>query len=79
MSKQLKVTDQVYNQLDHLRGRGQTFSLVIEDLLTARLGIVEMLNQLEGSLRFRQWQHEQLHKLDLANQYPDKSKEEVKP
>lgn len=65
MSRQIKVTDPVYLRLEMLRGKEQTFSQVIEDLLNARLKILEMLNMVEGSLKFRQWQHEQLYPLPL--------------
>ncbi len=63
MSKLIKVEDKVYNQLDHLRVGRQTFSDVTAELLEARLRMLEAFNVLEGILRFREWQREQLRKL----------------
>lgn len=63
MSKVIKVEDQIYQQLDTLRIGRQTFSDVIDDMLIARLRMLEAINVLEGSLRFREWQREQLEKL----------------
>ena len=62
MSKVIKVEEAVYNQLDTLRTGRQTFSDVVDDLLTARLRMLEALNLLEGSLRYREWQQERLRK-----------------
>ncbi|GAJ24742.1 unnamed protein product, partial [marine sediment metagenome] len=55
-----KVEDQVYQELDVIRVKGQTFSQVIEDMLKARLKIFELLGVLEGSLKYREWEREQL-------------------
>ena len=63
-SKIIKVKAQVYQSLDQLRIGRQTFSDVIEDLLKARLSILELMNVLEGQLKFREWQREQLKKLN---------------
>ena len=63
MSKVIKVEDQIYDQLDHLRVGRQTFSDVCEDLLMGRQKILEAISMLEGILKFREWQREQLEKL----------------
>jgi len=60
MSKVIKVEEQVYDQLDKLKARGETFSQVIGDLLGARLQIFRLLDVLEGQLKFREWQRERL-------------------
>jgi len=63
MSRVIKVEDQVYKKLDQLRVGRQTFSDVIEDLLRSRNKILEAMNVLEGQLKFREWQREQLVQL----------------
>jgi len=63
MSKMLKVNDQVYSQLEALKVGHQTFSDVILELLTARLRIFELINVLEGQLKYREWQQRELAKL----------------
>ena len=67
MSKAIKVEDQVYNDLDQIRSKGETFSNVIVELLSARLRILELINVLEGQLKFREWQREQLEALKRTN------------
>ena len=71
MSKAIKVGDQVYAQLDELRAKGQTFSQIIEDMLKARLKVFELLNVLEGQLKYHEWQQKQLEKLQEANRSGD--------
>jgi predicted CopG family antitoxin len=66
MSKQLKIDDRVYDKLDKLRGRGETFSMAIDELLDARLKVFELISVLEGQLKFREWQREQLEKITSA-------------
>jgi len=60
MSKPIKVSSQVYDELDKLRVGRQTFSDVIEDLLAGRLKILEAMDMLEGQLKFREWQRQKL-------------------
>jgi len=67
-SKVIKVEDHNYKALDQLRVGRQTFSDVIEDLLKSRLKILEAMNVLEGQLKFREWQQEQLKKLAAARE-----------
>jgi len=67
MSKVIKVEEAVYNQLDTLRVGRQTFSDVIDDLLTGRLKILEAMNMLEGVLQYREWQRERLEKATAAH------------
>jgi len=64
MSRAIKVEDQIYGELDQLRVGRQTFSDVIKDLLKSRITILEAMNMLEGIVRFREWQREQLEKLN---------------
>lgn len=63
MSRPIKVSDEVYRDLDQLRVGRQTFSDMIKDLLMGRSKILEAMNMLEGILKFREWQKEQLEKL----------------
>ena len=66
MSKVIKVENHIYTALDQLRVGRQTFSDVIEELLKSRLKILESMNFLEGQLKFREWQRDQLEKLDAT-------------
>jgi len=59
MSKPIKVSDEVYNELDRLRIGRQTFSDVIYEILKGRRITLEAMNVLEGSFKFREWQLEQ--------------------
>lgn len=67
MSKMLKVNDQVYQELDDLKVGHQTFSDVIKELLAARLKTFEFINMLEGQLKYREWQQQELAKLHQGN------------
>lgn len=67
MSKAIKVDDQVYQELDQLRVKGETFSQVIAVLLQTRLSILEVMNVLEGTLKFRRWQEERLEEIKRDN------------
>lgn len=67
MSKLIKVEEAVYNQLDTLRAGRQTFSDVVDELLTGRLRMLEAMNLLEGVLRFREWQRERLDEISRGN------------
>ena len=71
MSKAIKVDDNIYEELDKMKLGRQTYSDVIADLLMARMSIIQLLNALEGSLRYREWQREQLEKAAAAA--PDRS------
>lgn len=66
MSKVIKVDDKVYDQLDKLRDPGETFSRVIEQILIARGSLFNMFSALEGQLKFRKWQEQNLK--DLQDQ-----------
>jgi len=68
MSKVIKVENHIYTALDQLRVGRQTFSDVIEELLKSRLLILNAMNALEGQLKFREWQREQLEKLAAARE-----------
>lgn len=70
MSKVIKVDESVYDSLDHLRGKGDTFGKVIEDLLKIReisLGAIQML---EGVTQYRQWQEERIRELQYREEAP---------
>ena len=67
-SKVIKVENRIYTALDQLRVGRQTFSDVIEELLKSRLLILNAMNALEGQLKFREWQREQLEKLAAARE-----------
>ena len=66
MSKAIKVEDQVYEDLDQLRGKGETFSQVIEGFLKARAAIMEHSMDFELWLKYREYQEEQLKELSRA-------------
>ena len=64
MGKVIKVDDKVYEQLNELRGKGETFSYVIEIILVARLSLFNMLTVLEGQLRYPEWQAKKLKEFE---------------
>ena len=66
MSKQIRVEDHVATELDKLRVGRQTYSDVIEDLTRARIKILEAMNVLEGQLKFREWQRQELDVMTKA-------------
>ena len=63
MSKPIKVEDQVYNDLDKLRAKGETFSEVIAMLINARVRVLELWSILEGQLKYHEWRDQQLKDL----------------
>ncbi len=63
MSRAIKVEDQVYTELDMIRSKGETFSQVVERLLKARLQMFEILNMVEGTLRYQEYKQQQMLKL----------------
>jgi len=63
LSKAIKVEDQVYQGLDKIRGKGETFSQVVETLLNGRKTVLNFLEILEGTYNFREWQRQELEKL----------------
>ncbi|MCK4721781.1 MAG: hypothetical protein KAT75_00685 [Dehalococcoidia bacterium] len=73
MSRAIKVDDKVYDQLDVLKGKGETFSQVIEIILVARGMIFNMLGALETHLQYREWQQQRLQ--DLENKYKEEKVE----
>lgn len=66
MSKGIKVSDQVYQELDLLRAKRVTFSDVVEGLLKMRLKAMELMNVLEGQLRYGGQQRDQSDPLRQA-------------
>lgn len=43
MSKTIKIEEKVYNQLDRLRGKRETFSDIVAKLLTTKEGVDTMI------------------------------------
>ena len=65
MSKSIKVSDEVYNQLLAFQDKRETFSQAIERLLALIEKMGELRDILEGGKRFEEWKQEQLaQKLD---------------
>lgn len=58
MSKTIKLEDQVYEKLDTLRGKRETFSQIVGRLIAARDGFVALTDVLEGKLTFEEWRKE---------------------
>lgn len=71
MSRAIKVENHVYDQLDVMRQKSETFSQVIERLLELRTLNLHLLTQIEGVLRYREWQYEQLQKAAAADRRGD--------
>lgn len=63
MSKVIKVEETIYNALEKQKQGRQTFSDVIADLLKCRLTILDSMSMLEGVVKYREWQREQLEQL----------------
>jgi len=63
LSKAIKVEDQVYQELDKIRGKGETFSQVVETLLNGRQAALVFLDVLESTYNFREWQRQELERL----------------
>ena len=64
MSKVIKVDDQVYEDLDKLRVKGETFGEIIAMLLNARLRVLELWSILEGQLKFHEYKEQKLKALE---------------
>ncbi len=62
MSRAIKVEDQVYQELDMIREKGETFSQVVGRLLEAQRLMFEVLNNVEGTLRYQEWKQKQFLK-----------------
>jgi len=59
MSKAIKLDLEVYERLDQLRGKGETFSQVVERLLTIKGKVSELVAVLSGIHHFREWQNKE--------------------
>jgi len=70
MTRVIKVEDKIYDRLDRIRDKGQTFSQVIEDLLTLRGSLFNMINVLEGQLKYNEWKAKRLQELEAAQKEP---------
>ena len=62
MSKTIKLENSVYHQLTELMGPKETYSQVVERILTLFGKMGELRNVLEGAVTFRNHQKEQLEK-----------------
>ena len=67
MSKVIRVEDGTYQELDSLKVARQTFDDIINELLNARLKMLEAISVLEGQLKYREWQNGKLKALQTAN------------
>ena len=76
MSRAIKVEDQVYLNLDTLRGKGETFSKVVSRLLEARLKFFETMNFIEGVLNYPEWKQEELLKTIKEQQATSRGQKE---
>ena len=77
MSRAIKVEDQVYQELDMIRDKGETFSQIIERLLKARLEMFKFLTMVEEVLRYEKWKQEQLLEAIRQRQGVKAGQEEV--
>ena len=66
MSRVIKVENHIYDHLERIRTKGQTFSQVIEELLTLRGSLFNMINVLEGQLKYNEWKAKRLQELEAA-------------
>ena len=70
MSRAIKVEDKIYQELDDIKVKGETFSQVIETLLSGRKSVYTFLNVVEGTYNFREWQRQELERLQAAERRP---------
>jgi len=59
MSKAIKLDDHVYQELDQLRGKGETFSQVVERLLKIRMKTSELMAFFSSFHQFRERQNKE--------------------
>ncbi len=78
MSKVIKVDDKVYEDLDKLRAKGETFGEIIAMLISARLRVLGLWSILEGQLKYREWQAQELKELQDKAAEKTSAQEEVK-
>lgn len=60
MSKTIRVEENVYLELERLRDWKETFSQVIGKLTMTREELCKLLDVIEGAIKFREWQREQV-------------------
>ena len=68
MSHTVKLEDRIFNQLESFRDKRETFSQAVERLLAVKREILEAMNVLDGQIKFREWQREELEKLPAARE-----------
>ncbi len=66
MSSTIKVNADVYHQLDELRGKGETFSQVIAQLLETRVQVFSVIGVLENTVQYDEWKQGKLRELLAA-------------
>lgn len=59
MKHSIKLEDQVYQDLERIRDKRETFSQAVERLLQVRQNIAMMVGLVEGSKNYREWEAEQ--------------------
>ena len=64
MSKVIKVDDHVYEGLDQLRVKGETFGEIIAMLINARVRVLELWSVLEGQLKYQEYREQKLKDLE---------------
>lgn len=75
MTRVIKLDTQVYSQVDKLRGKGETFSDVVEILLVLRNVVFHITSILERNTGYREWQAKRLQ--ELENTIPGGDSSEV--
>lgn len=63
MSRTIKVDNQVYEQLEQLRRKRETFSQAVDRLLKVYETLSQAVGIMEGQVSFIDWQREQLEKM----------------
>lgn len=66
MSKTIKVEDKVYEELDRMRVKGQTFSQVISDLISIRVTIFEVIETMMRLVNYHEWKEKLFQELQEA-------------
>lgn len=68
MSKTIRLEDQVYNDLDEIREKRETFSQSIERLLKVQVKVSELVMVLEGSTKLPEFQQDKLRQLQSGQE-----------
>ena len=68
MSKSIKLQDDVYSNLDQARGKGETFSQVVDRLLDLRLMLLLADPILRGQKAYQEWKDAKKREEQAASQ-----------